>query len=381
MEITNQALVEVFPPGEYIQEELEARGWLQSDLVAVLGVDKKTVSDIIGGKRSITPEMAVLIGEAFGTGPEVWLNLDNTYRLHNAQCSPVRTKSVSRKSELYSKYPVRLMANRGWLTQTAEIDALERELAAFFMPQDLGFAARRGGDETKEPLQLAWLYRAYHLAETLPAGAFSEIALPGTFTELRKLLPEPAQMTRIPSILAEAGVRFLLVEALPASLIDGVCFWLDSRSPVVALSTRLDRIDNFWFTLMHELMHVKYGHGHERAMLDVDIMGKKDGVPEEERLANEGASEFLVPQVEIDAFVAEKGPLYAASRVKEFATKLAVHPGLVVGRLQYIGAMDCSQHRGMPLKVRHFVAATAPHDGWGMVVPEADKSFSKLPHR
>lgn len=71
------SLAEVFPPGEFIQEELEARGWLQSDLVDILRVDKDTVSDIIGGKRSVTPEMAVLIGEAFGTGPEVWLNLDS----------------------------------------------------------------------------------------------------------------------------------------------------------------------------------------------------------------------------------------------------------------------------------------------------------------
>ena len=91
MENTTLKLAEVFPPGEYIQEELEARGWLQSDLVSILGVDKKTVSDIIGGKRSITPEMAVLIGEAFGTGPEVWLNLDNAYRLHHDQCSHAHT--------------------------------------------------------------------------------------------------------------------------------------------------------------------------------------------------------------------------------------------------------------------------------------------------
>lgn len=100
-------LVEIFPPGEYIQEELEARGWLQSDLVSILGVDKKTVSDIIGGKRSITPVMAVLIGEAFGTGPEVWINLDNAYRPHHTQCSPALTTSMSRKSHaVHSSVPM-----------------------------------------------------------------------------------------------------------------------------------------------------------------------------------------------------------------------------------------------------------------------------------
>ena len=364
-----QRMVEVFPPGEFIQDELDTRGWLQSDLVDILGVDKKTVSEIVSGKRSITPEMALLLGEAFGTGPEVWLNLDNAYRLHNAQGTRERAQGVSRKSKLYAEYPVRAMLKRGWLRESGDIDSLEKEIESFYSPEGLCFAARRTEREEKEPLQRAWLYQAYHLAASHSAGKFSEIALPEVLSSLRECLPEPARIAEIPARLSEAGIRFVLVEALPASLMDGACFWLDAQSPVVAVSTRLDRIDNFWFTLAHELMHVKFGHGKGRAMLDADIMGKKEDIPEEERLANDGAAELLVPQAELGNFVSRVSPLFSKTRVNGFAARIGAHPGVVVGQLQYQGHIDYKQLRAALPKVRHTIQSTAVFDGWGTSVP------------
>jgi addiction module HigA family antidote len=72
---------EVFPPGEFIREELEARGWTQTDLAEILGRPFRLVNEIISGKRSITPETAVGLGQAFGTGPQFWMNLESSYRL------------------------------------------------------------------------------------------------------------------------------------------------------------------------------------------------------------------------------------------------------------------------------------------------------------
>jgi HTH-type transcriptional regulator / antitoxin HigA len=73
---------EVFPPGEFLREELQARGWTQSDLARVIGRPLQTVNQIINGNKRITVETAKELGLALGTGPEVWLNLENTYRLH-----------------------------------------------------------------------------------------------------------------------------------------------------------------------------------------------------------------------------------------------------------------------------------------------------------
>ncbi|MFX8692489.1 hypothetical protein ABTM44_18400, partial [Acinetobacter baumannii] len=71
----------------------------------------------------------------------------------------------------------------------------------------------------------------------------------------------PEETRNVPRLLQEAGVRFVIVEGLPGSKIDGVCFWLDDKSPVIGMSLRFDRIDNFWFVLRHECAHVLHGHG------------------------------------------------------------------------------------------------------------------------
>ena len=78
----------------------------------------------------------------------------------------------------------------------------------------------------------------------------------------------------------------MVVEALPGSKIDGACFWLDPTTPVIAMSLRFDRIDNFWFVLRHELEHVLQRHGQSAPVLDIELDGgtttpssKRNGSP------------------------------------------------------------------------------------------------------
>lgn len=75
---------EVFPPGDFIREELVARGWSQSDLARILGRPVQTINMIVNGKKSITAETAKALGLAFGTGPELWMNLETAFQLHTA---------------------------------------------------------------------------------------------------------------------------------------------------------------------------------------------------------------------------------------------------------------------------------------------------------
>jgi HTH-type transcriptional regulator / antitoxin HigA len=72
---------EVFPPGEFVREELEARGWTQGDLAEILGRPLRLVNELIAGKKQITPETACGLAEAFGTDALYWMNLDSAYRL------------------------------------------------------------------------------------------------------------------------------------------------------------------------------------------------------------------------------------------------------------------------------------------------------------
>lgn len=89
---------EVFPPGEYLRDELHARGWTQSDLAKVIGRPLQVVNEIVKGKKRITAETAKAIALAFGTSPELWLNMQMYYDLHTA--SDADPKIEERAAEL-----------------------------------------------------------------------------------------------------------------------------------------------------------------------------------------------------------------------------------------------------------------------------------------
>ena len=72
---------EVFPPGEFLREELEARNWTQTELAEIIGRPVRLINEIIAGKKAITPETAIQLGESLGTGADVWMNLESQYQL------------------------------------------------------------------------------------------------------------------------------------------------------------------------------------------------------------------------------------------------------------------------------------------------------------
>ena len=74
---------QILPPGEFIREELEARGWSQATFARILGRPLQTINQIINGKKAITAQTAKEIAAAFGTSPEVWMNLEMTWQLHS----------------------------------------------------------------------------------------------------------------------------------------------------------------------------------------------------------------------------------------------------------------------------------------------------------
>ena len=74
---------QILPPGEFIREELEVRGWSQATFARILGRPLQTINQIINGKKAITAQTAKEIAAAFGTSPDVWMNLEMTWHLHS----------------------------------------------------------------------------------------------------------------------------------------------------------------------------------------------------------------------------------------------------------------------------------------------------------
>jgi HTH-type transcriptional regulator/antitoxin HigA len=198
------------------------------------------------------------------------------------------------------------------------------------------------------------------------------VAVKNAISKLKELLCSADAARKVPRILAECGIRFAIVESLPAAKIDGVCFWLNDESPVIAMSLRFDRIDNFWFVLRHELEHVIQLHGREAMMLDIELEGERAGtgvnVSEEERLANQAASDFCVPQKSLQNFIARKSPFFYERDIIGFASTMHVHPGIVAGQLRNKLQL-WNRFNNHLVKIRSAVAPGATVDGWGDVVP------------
>ncbi len=133
----------------------------------------------------------------------------------------------------------------------------------------------------------------------------------------------------MPRLLSECGVRFVIVQALPGAKIDGVCFWIkNGTAPVIGMSLRFDRIDNFWFVLRHEIEHVLRGDGKAAAVIDADLEDASSGeLPPEEIVANQAALDFCVPKHEMDEWIARKAPYFSEKDLIGFARRIRVHQG------------------------------------------------------
>lgn len=360
---------EVFPPGEFLKDELEARGWTQVEFAEIIGKDTRLVSEVISGKRAVTPETATVLAAALGTSPDLWMNLESQYQL-----SKVRNgqEEIARKADLHSRFPVREMTKRGWIESTKNVDVLQQQLLTFFGIRAIAdepttcFAAKKQKYADTPIAQIAWFFRAKSLAETAPAAKFSQARVASLIARLKEILPEAERARSVPGILAEFGIRFVVVEALPGSKIDGACFWLDKSSPVIALSMRFDRVDNFWHTLHHELDHIAHKEGMTSPILDADLLEADSAdKPDFEQRANENAAYQLVPRGELEEFIARANPLFPEDQIVGFAQRMGVHPGVVIGQLQNRRLIPWTFHRRHLEKIREFVIASALTDGFG----------------
>lgn len=358
------------PPGEFIKDELDARGWSQTDLAYILGVPVAAVNQLVSSKRGISAEMAKALGNAFDTSADLFANLQTSWELSHAR-EP--DPAISVRSRLQSAFPLREIIRRGWISDGPP-DLLEKQVCRFLeivMPNDdcqPAYAARKSGGDEAQSIQLAWLARVRQIAREMVVAPYEATKLSSALNSLSALRGDPADVRHVPRVLQEAGVRFVVVEGLPSGKIDGVCTWLDAKSPVIGMTTRFDRIDNFWFVLSHECSHVLHRHGQDSAVIDADLENPDRAIDEEERIANADASSFCIDTREMDLFFARKNPFFSERDVLAFSKRMGVHPGIVVGQLQRrLERYDFL--RKHQLRVREHLARSMPIDGWGDALP------------
>jgi HTH-type transcriptional regulator/antitoxin HigA len=266
------------------------------------------------------------------------------------------------------------MIKRGWLSDT-DASMLEAQVARFFGVSNLvdvphlDHAAKKSDYESIPPEQLAWLFRVRQIAKKIKVPAYSEKKLFASLDTLELLLPFRDEISTVPEIMTECGVRFVVVETLPGSKIDGACFWLDN-SPVIGISTRHDRIDNFWFVLRHEIEHVLRGHGKQLEIVDADTMESqaRGSIIAEEQVANGAAANFCVPKKDLDSFIARKSPFFSERDILGFAKVKERHPGIVIGQI-HARTERYELLRKYLVKIRAVLLQKSVFDGWGTIYP------------
>jgi HTH-type transcriptional regulator/antitoxin HigA len=363
---------EAFSPGEYLRDELEARDWTQAEFADIIGRPARLVSELIAGKRGITPDTAADLAAAFGTSAQLWMNLDAAYQL--SKLAP-RAERISREAALRERFPIREMVKRGWIQQRKSLDDLERDVCGYFKINSvhddiqLSHAARRNYERKDISIhQWAWIFRVNQLATALQVTSFEVETLRAALSSLETLMTEPEEIRHVPKILASCGVRFVIVEPIPGSKIDGVCFWIDDQSPVIGLSLKGDHIDRFWFNLWHEIEHILRGDGKEGDIVVDDFEADASQLSDRELAANEAAANHCVPSKLMKDFIARHNPMFSEKSIIGFARIVKRHPGIVAGQIQKrTGRWDL--FKKLQPRVREIVTRSALTDGYGLTGP------------
>lgn len=366
-------------PGEFIKIELQQRGWTQADFASIIRRHIPVINELLQGKRPLTPELAVAIGIAFGTGPQIWLERENAYRLSLLEMDDCE---IQRRTRIYEMAPIKDMQKRQWIADTDKPAELEKELCRFFKieslddePRILASARQTVKADEFTAAQRAWLFRAAQLASSINARKFDRARFNTILPDLRMLATSPDKARYVPGWMAEQGVRLVVVESIPKTRIDGAAFWLNEAedSPVIVLSMRYDRIDAFWHTLVHEARHIANG---DRLSIDSNLFGetKQVSTDEMESQADAQAVEFLIPKEKMESFIIRTQPYFSKERILQFAARIGVHPGIVVGQLQHQGRVLWQANREMLAKIRDCVTTAAATDGFGKLFYEAKKA-------
>ena len=347
---------EVFPPGEFLRDELADRGWAEGEFAEIIGRPVQAVSEILNGKKEITPETAVAIGAALGTSAEMWLNLQTTYRLHQIRSDkePV-TGPVQLRAKLRSLVPVRELQKRAWLPATDNIDELQRAVCDLLGIGSIdeeplfAVAARRSNADVEfTPEQTAWVARIERLGSARVSRSYDPVGLKDLAVGLVRRLEGPQDLGQLHQWLADCGVALVIELPLRNSKMDGVVSF-STGSPIIGLSTRGDRMDSLVFTLLHEIGHLTLGHvspGELRIDEDVDAADGSD----REHQANEAAAHWIFDQPPL----LPDGDL-SPRILLDTARALGVHPCFLIGRLQKEGRLDWSDYRRTIPRVRPFV--------------------------
>lgn len=340
----------VSPPGETIVDLLDERGWTQSELSARLGYSPKHVNQLIKGKVPLSEDAAMRLERVLGGNAGFWLAREAKYREHCARLEAAQ--SHAGWVEWLEELPVKEMMSAGAIPK-CRIDARNKPgiveaCLRFFgvaTPEEwrdiyagMQVSYRRSRTEQCDVGAIsAWLRMGEQQAAVLDGPRYDKSRFEKALENIRELTCEPPEVfePRMRELMHKAGVAFVLVPAIPRAHVSGVARWLTPTRPLIQLSLYGKANDRFWFTFFHEaahiLLHASTREDKKSVFLDDPNNGHVDDPAEHE--ANMWAGNWLIPPEYAD----ELPMLTSRPAITAFASRIGIHPGIVLGRLQHDG--------------------------------------------
>jgi HTH-type transcriptional regulator / antitoxin HigA len=327
-----------FPsPISAIEFRLEQAGLALRDLIPFIGSRAK-VSEVLSGKRPLTMPMARALHEHLGIPAEVLLQ------------QPGATFSEPLEDLEWSRFPLTAMVKLGWIPKARNLPSRAHELVGDLVrraggPEVAGAVLYRKSHHTRansktDPYALkAWCWKVLAEAkEHAPSVSYQRGTV--TLEFLRQLarlswLEEGPRLAK--EFLGKHGIPLVTVLHLPRTYLDGAALKLGDGTPAIGLTLRYDRLDNFWFCLLHELAHVGRHMDVDGDTAFVDDLTLRDveGAREDptELQADEWAEDALIPRAiwETSAVRQEPSPM----SVINLANALQIHPAIVAGRVRH----------------------------------------------
>ena len=332
-------------PGVLIKDELDARPELkQKDLAVELGVKASFLNEIIKGKRPVTADIAILLEKILGISADYWMKFQSQYEIDKAR---IKEKNIIRiiNIEIWSvikKYvPVKYFKKNGYINDNLENDIPKikdiyqvksmDELVSSFAKNKFAFYRKSEKLQIDETNMFAWSSLALHKARIQNVNTFNFDNIDQLCKELNDIFYLNSDtINNVKTTLNKYGIKLVLIQKLAKTPIDGFSFW-SGDNPAIALTLRHTRIDNFAFTLMHEIAHIKMHlkNNKEKSFLD---LSSKDLNNTYENEADSFAQEKLISNICWNDILNNYMPL-DDDKIIQLSEKYSINPAILLGRV------------------------------------------------
>lgn len=334
-------------PGTILKYELEERELTQKDFAVLMGMQKSHVSELIKGKRPMTKAIADKIEEKLGLSSVSLLNLQNQYEydvkvLENRDVEEQKALNILKLyDEIFDVNTVLKHSKETYHTAVDKVSFL-RDACKLQKPAELklevaGMFRKSANTGLDSRMLMTWKILAETKARTLGVDAvFNREEKDAVISQLVQVLHENFDVeNRVKAILSQNGIVFCIEEKVDRASVDGYSY-LENGTPYIILTKRYNRIDNFAFSLMHEIGHIYIHYSADSKKNYKLSIPDYDDDSQEEKEANEFAANVLIPKHEWkNAPKVRVNPLSIQRAYTSWAEENRMNKWIVLGRISY----------------------------------------------